>query len=69
MIFDLIRLGWPNIAAILALAMMPILALTMAPDRRAAAVPTEPIESAAICLTPAECAVAATAAAPETILQ
>ena len=28
MTFDLIRVGWPNTAAILALAMMPMVALT-----------------------------------------
>ena len=30
MTFDLIRAGWPNTAAILALAMMPIVALATA---------------------------------------
>jgi len=70
MTFDLIRLGWPNTAAILALAMMlPIGALTTAADRRAAAVQIEQIEPAAICLGLTECAVVAAAGTPETILQ
>ena len=69
MTFDLIRAGWPNTAAILALAMMPIVALAPVADRRAAAVQTEQIEPATICLTLAECAVVAAADTPETILQ
>jgi hypothetical protein len=32
--FNLVRIGWPNTAAILALAIMPLLVLTAAPDRR-----------------------------------
>ena len=67
--FDLIRVGWPNTAAILALAMMPIVALTTATNRPAAAVQTEQIEPATICLAPAECAAGAAADTPETILQ
>ena len=38
MTFDLVRIGWPNTAAILALAMMPIVALATVADRRPAAV-------------------------------
>jgi hypothetical protein len=67
--FDLIRVGWPNTAAILALAMMPLVALTTVADRRAPAVQAEQTEPAAICLTPAEFAVVAAADAPETSLQ
>jgi hypothetical protein len=69
MTFDLIRAGWPNTAAILALALMPIVALATGGDRRSAAVRAEQIETAAICLTLAECAVVAAAEVPETILQ
>jgi hypothetical protein len=69
MTFDLIRAGWPNTAAILALAMMPIVTLATGGDRGSAAVRAEQIEPAAICLTLAECAVVAATEAPETILQ
>ena len=69
MTFDLIRVGWPNTAAILALAIMPVVTLTTAADRHASAVPTEQTEPAANCLTPAECSVVAAAAVPETILE
>jgi hypothetical protein len=33
MTFELVRIGWPNTAAILALAIMPIVAFAAAPDR------------------------------------
>jgi hypothetical protein len=69
MTFGLIRAGWPNTAAILALAMMPIVALATVDDRRSASVRAEQIEPATICLTLAECAVVAAAEVPETILQ
>jgi hypothetical protein len=69
MTFDLIRAGWPNTAAILALAMMPIMQLATGADLRSTAVRAEQIEPAAICLTLAECAVIAAVEAPETILQ
>ena len=69
MTFGLIRTGWPNTAAILALAMMPIVALATVGDRRSAAVRAEQIEPATICLTLTEYAVVATAEDPETILQ
>ena len=52
MTFDLMRIGWPNTAAILALAIMPIVALTTVADRRPAAAQVEQIEAATICLTP-----------------
>ena len=69
MTFDLIRAGWPNTAAILALAMMPVVALATGGDSRPAAVRAEQIEHAAICLTLAECTAVAAAEAPETIVQ
>ena len=56
MTFELIRMGWPNTAAIVALAMMPIMALTVATDRRPNAAPTE---LAAVCPMPAACTVLA----------
>ena len=58
MTFELVRWGWSNTAAIVALAAMPIVALTTVPDQR----PTQPSAAAAICLSAAECAVTATAA-------
>jgi hypothetical protein len=66
MTFDLVRAGWPNTVAILALAIMPILALTAGTDRRPATAQAEP---AAICQTLAECTLAAAVAAPETVLE
>jgi hypothetical protein len=69
MTFDLVRIGWPNTAAILALAVMPILALTAGPDRHPSAVQLEQTEPAAVCVTMAECSVVAAAAAPETVLE
>jgi hypothetical protein len=69
MTFGLVRLGWPNTAAILALAIMPIVALTMATDRRPAAAQAQQIGPAASCLSLAECTVIAAAAAPEFALE
>ena len=34
MAFDLVRWGWPNLAVVAALALLPILALTAATDSR-----------------------------------
>lgn len=65
MTFELVRWGWPNAVAILALAVVPIVALTPGADRHPAAASIEKIESAAICLAPAECIVAVAATAPE----
>jgi hypothetical protein len=63
MTFELVRWGWPNTAAILALAVMPIMASVAAPQPNAT---TAPVAPAAICLTQAEChVVAADAAAAE----
>lgn len=69
MTFNLVRMGWPNIAAILAWAIMPVVALTTVPEPRPAAVQLGQIEPAANCLTLAECSVTIAAAAPETILE
>ena len=66
MTFDLVRIGWPNTVVILALAIMPIMALTTAAERRPVAAP---IEAAAICQTQTACPVMAAIAAPETVLQ
>ena len=50
MTFDMIRFGLPNTAALVALAIMPIVALTTLADRRPAAGQVEQIEPATICL-------------------
>jgi hypothetical protein len=68
MTFNLVRMGLPNTAAILALAIMPVVALTAAPERRPATIAVEQSEAAAICLPAGECAVIV-AATPETVLE
>ena len=65
MTFELVRAGLPNTAAILALAMMPIVTLAVATERHPAAV--QRTEPATLCLTLAECAVIAAVAAPESV--
>jgi hypothetical protein len=67
MTFDMIRFGLPNTAALVALAIMPIVALTTLGDPRRAAGPTEQIEAATICQT--SCAQVAAIAAPELVLE
>ena len=64
MTFELVRAGLPNTAAILALAIMPIVTLTIATRRHPTAV--HQTKLAASCPTPAECAAIAAVAAPET---
>jgi TRAP-type uncharacterized transport system fused permease subunit len=49
MTFELVRLGWPNTAAILALAVMPVVALSSASNTGTAAAPVRPAETAAFC--------------------
>jgi hypothetical protein len=51
MTFDLVRIGWPNTAAILALAIMPVVALTAREDQRPALAQFERTEAATICRT------------------
>ena len=70
MTFDVIRLGLPNTAAIVALAILPVVALTTLADPRPAAgqveqQQVEQIELAAICQAPVECTEVAVSAAPE----
>jgi hypothetical protein len=73
MTFELMRAGWPNTAAILALAIMPIVALTVATERQPAVVEQPAVVQqtapAAFCLTPAECTVIAAVAAPEFVTE
>lgn len=63
MTFDLVRIGWPNTATILALAIMPVVALTASVDRRPAAAQFERSEAAAICQTVSGCPLTAFALA------
>jgi len=65
MTLDLIRLGFPNTAAIVALAILPVVALATLTDPRPATRQVEQIESATICHAPVACAEIALAAAPE----
>ena len=69
MTFDLVRMGWPNTAAILALAVMPIVALASPTGPRPYVAHVQQVEPAAICLTSAECLTTVAAAAPETVLE
>ncbi len=65
MTFDMIRLGLPNAAAIVALAIMPVVALALA-DPQPAAAPIERVEAtAAICQAPVPCTEVALAATLE----
>lgn len=66
MTFDLVRMGWPNTAAILALAAVPVLALMAQPSQQQTSSQLEHSPTAAICLTMAECPAFA-AAAPQEI--
>jgi hypothetical protein len=70
MTFDLIRLGLPNTAALVALAIMPVVALTTLPDPRPAAGQVEQAESATICQAPvAGAEIAVATAAPEFVTE
>ena len=68
MTFDLVRLGLPNTAALVALAIMPVVALTTLTGPRPAVGPVEQAEAAAICQASVACAQIA-AAAPEFVLE
>ena len=67
MTFDMIRFGLPNTAALVALAIMPIVALATLSDPRPAAGPVEQAEAATICQ--ASCTQMAAVAAPEFALE
>ena len=49
MTFQLVRLGWPNTAAILALAVLPAVMLVAAPHRGVEAAQLQAVEAAASC--------------------
>jgi hypothetical protein len=61
--FELVRAGWPNTAAILMLAIMPIVALTVTTGPHPAAV--QRTEAAAVCLT--DCTVIAAVASSDSL--
>ena len=69
MTFDMVRLGLPNTAALVALAIMPVVALTTLATPRPAAAKVEQVEPATICQAPVACAEIAVAAAPEGVLE
>jgi hypothetical protein len=69
MTFEMMRLGWPNTAAILALAAMPLVALTTIADQRSDIVQTRQTEPVAICLSVAECPITLASRAPETVAE
>jgi hypothetical protein len=69
MTFDMIRLGLPNTAALVALAIMPVVALTMLADPRPAARLIEQVEPATICQAQVACAEITVAAAPDFVLE
>jgi hypothetical protein len=69
MTFDMIRWGLPNTAAIVALAIMPVVALTTLATPQPAARQVEQIEPATICQAPVACADIALAAAPGSVLE
>lgn len=52
MTFEMVRIGWPNTAAILALAIMPIVSLTAAAEWRPDAVQTRQADAATVCPAP-----------------
>ena len=60
--FDINRLGLPNTAALVALAIMPVMALTTLADPRPAVALIEQAEAAAICPPPVACTQIAIAA-------
>jgi hypothetical protein len=63
MTFELVRAGWPNIAAIIALAISPMIALTAAPGQRLETMQVQQVEPATMCQAPAPCGILASAAA------
>ena len=69
MTFDMIRLGLPNTAVLVALAIMPVVALTTLATPRPAAAKVEQIEPATICQVPVACTEIALAAAPGFVLE
>jgi hypothetical protein len=53
--FDLVRAGWPNVMAVVALAAMPLMALAMPPEPAPAAAVVQDVEApVAVAAIPAE---------------
>ena len=69
MTFELVRIGWPNTAAILALALIPILALTVSPAPKSEAAQTAAAESLDTCQPPDGPSWRVASAAPLTVLE
>jgi hypothetical protein len=69
MTFEMVRIGWPNTAAILALAVMPVVAFATAPDRGVETAQVWQTETATYCPAPLDRAVIMAAAAPDTVLE
>jgi hypothetical protein len=70
MTFDLVRIGLPNTAAILALAAIPFMTLAGVAGRQPATVAVEQAEAAANCLMPTTaCSVIMAAADPQSALE
>jgi hypothetical protein len=69
MTFDMVRLGLPNTAALVALAIMPVVALTMLTGPRPATGRVGQIEPATICQAPVTCTEIAVAAAPGFVVE
>jgi hypothetical protein len=67
MTFDLIRLGWPNIAAILALAVMPVVMLGSVSNGGIEAAWVRPAETVAFCPAATENLMVLAAAVPPPI--
>lgn len=65
--FELVRMGWPNTVAILALATLPLVSLAAAPQPSAAAV--QAVDAAAICPAPQDGAIVLATLLPGTSLE
>jgi hypothetical protein len=64
--FELVRIGWPNTAVILALALVPMVSLAAAPHPKAAAIVAD---AATICPAPQDGAAALATLLPSTSLE
>jgi hypothetical protein len=69
MTFDLIRFGWPNTAAILALAVMPVVALSSASNGGIEAARIRPVQTAAFCPAERDSLMTLAAATPQTAVE
>jgi hypothetical protein len=67
MTFELVRIGWPNTAAIVALAVMPIVSLAMPAQQRPQTVEERSIEAAAFCPAPPQAMVTMAALTAPTV--